>query len=84
MNMQAVALPRDGFIRPRSAALFCGVSLATYWRWASEGRVPRPIAISPSVSVVRNADLLDWQTDPIAWAAKVKPGEAANDGEAGA
>lgn len=84
MSMQAVAVPRDGFTRPRSAAEFCGVSLATYWRWAAEGKVPRPIAISPSVSVVRNADLLDWQADPIAWAERAKHAEAANDDGAGA
>lgn len=79
MHTHSILSP-EGFTRPKNAAEFCGVSIATYWRWAGDGRAPKPIPVSPGVSLVRNSDLLAWQADPLGWAAaNANTPPAAND-----
>jgi predicted DNA-binding transcriptional regulator AlpA len=75
--MQPQALPPHGFSRVPAAARFAGVSDATYWRWARVGRAPAPVKLSPGVSAVRNAELLEWASDPEAWASRHMAGESA-------
>ena len=50
-------------VRPAQAASMLGISPATLWRWASgDGAIgfPRPIKLSPRVTVWRLADLDAW------------------------
>lgn len=47
-----------------------GVSTATMYRWARDGRGPATVSISPNVSAIRNSELLDWLADPAGWAAR--------------
>lgn len=63
-------LQEQGYSRPAVAAQFAGVSRATMYRWAAEGRFPRPIQLSPGVSGVRNRDLIAWADDPQGWASQ--------------
>ena len=38
------------FVRVRTLAAQLDVSVATIWRWAAEGRIPRPVKLSPGVT----------------------------------
>lgn len=50
MTTDISALPDEAYIRlPQVAALF-GVSKATIWRWAAEGRIPKQRKLSPGVA----------------------------------
>lgn len=49
-------------LRAADVAVVLGVSRATIWRWAAErGDFPRPMKLSPRVTVWRAADILDWR-----------------------
>lgn len=61
------SLPREGFTRINTAMALCGMSRTTIWRRMAEGKFPASMRISPKVSVIRNAELLDWLADPINW-----------------
>ncbi len=37
------------FMRPRVAASYLGVSEATIYRWIRDGRLPKPIEVSPQI-----------------------------------
>ncbi|WP_419927210.1 helix-turn-helix transcriptional regulator [Candidatus Poriferisocius sp.] len=50
-------------IRPAEAAVWLGISQATLWRWArghGHSDFPRPLRLSPGVTVWRIADLEAW------------------------
>jgi predicted DNA-binding transcriptional regulator AlpA len=63
-------IPPQGFTRPSEAAKFAGVSVPTLYRWAAQGRFPRPERLSRGASGIRNRDLLEWESDPRGWAAR--------------
>jgi predicted DNA-binding transcriptional regulator AlpA len=44
----------------RQAAALCGVSVATWHRWAAAGRCPAPLRPSPGVVRWRAAELRQW------------------------
>lgn len=46
-------------LRARDAAAACGVSSATWWRWAAAGRCPAPLRIGSTVRWRRD-ELLAW------------------------
>lgn len=41
------SLPTPVFCQDKTVAERYGVSRATIWRWAAEGRIPKPIKLSP-------------------------------------
>lgn len=44
--------------RPKPSASYLGIGLSTLWRWAKEKKdFPKPISLSPRVTVFRVADL---------------------------
>ena len=75
--MQQQALVPEGFSRVGAAAHLAGVSVPTVWRWAQQGRFPAPVRIAPQVTAWRNADLLNWAADPVAWASRSQQGASA-------
>lgn len=53
-------LPAASFVRPTTVAAIYGVSMATVWRWAASGRIPKPVKLGPNttawnVGTLRNA-----------------------------
>ncbi len=46
-----------GMLRPAEAARFLGISVQTAYRWAAQGRLPRPLKIGPRTSGWKLADL---------------------------
>lgn len=69
-------LSHDGFSRVASVAALTGVSVATIWRWAREGRMPAAVRIGPNCTGWKNAALLDWIADPAGWSQR-NQGQAA-------
>lgn len=47
-------------LRARDAAAYLGISISTLWRWASEGRIPRPIRLSARCTVWPRQGLDDF------------------------
>lgn len=48
--------------RPKTAAEFLGVSIATLWRWAAQRPdFPRPRRLSARCTVFDGAELLAWR-----------------------
>ncbi|MBL0420508.1 AlpA family phage regulatory protein [Ramlibacter sp. AW1] len=49
-------------LRPRQAAAFLGISLATLWRWSKEREdFPKFIKLGPTVTVVPADQLQAWR-----------------------
>lgn len=61
------SLPSTGYVRLPVVAGICGVGKSTVWKWAANGRFPRPTKLSPRVSAWSVADLRDWLADPAGW-----------------
>jgi predicted DNA-binding transcriptional regulator AlpA len=51
---------RPLLLRAAQAAVYCGVSEATWWRWDSAARIPRGHKVSNGVKVWRRLDLDEW------------------------
>lgn len=49
------------FVRATHLATRQGVSVATIWRWVSEGKFPKPIKLSPAITVWRMEDIQAWE-----------------------
>lgn len=45
-------------LRPKAAAQLLGVDRSTLYRWANQGKLPKPIQLSTRASVWRQEDLL--------------------------
>ena len=46
-----------GALRAKDAAKFLGVGISTFWRWTSQGKIPRGIRLSSRCTVWKLADL---------------------------
>jgi predicted DNA-binding transcriptional regulator AlpA len=54
--------PQSTSLRPRKAAEFLGISVATLWRWAKyRDDFPRPIKLGPTVTVWPVDKLIAWR-----------------------
>lgn len=48
--------------RPKQAAEFLGIGVATYWRWSKErSDFPKMIRLSARCTIVDGAELLAWR-----------------------
>lgn len=54
-----------GFTRTRKAFSLFNVSPATGYRLINSGKFPKPIKLSPGISVNRNSDLIAYSSDPV-------------------
>jgi prophage regulatory protein len=48
-------------LRPAQVAGLLGVNRSTLWRWAREGRFPKPVKLSPGVVAWWLTDVREWQ-----------------------
>ena len=46
-------------LRAADAAKICGVSVVTWWRWDSAGRIPQGLKVG-GARLWRRAELTDW------------------------
>ncbi len=53
-------LPKDGVSRINQLLPFLPISKSTVWAWVKQGRFPKPIKLSPTVTVWRNKDIHQW------------------------
>lgn len=49
------------FLKDLEACQRYGVARSTWWRWLSEGRIPKPVRIGPRAVRWRMDDLLAWE-----------------------
>jgi len=60
----------DGYKRAKSICSKYPISPASLWRKVKAGTFPRPIKLSTGITAWRNADLLEWEKDPLNYRAK--------------
>lgn len=65
----AATLPGTGYVRLPTVALVSGLAKSTVWKWAGDGRFPKPIKLSHRVSAWRVTDIRSWLSDPVGWQA---------------
>lgn len=62
-----VTLPGTGYVRLPVVVGVCGLAKSTIWKWASNGRFPKPVKLSARVSAWHVADVRAWLNDPAGW-----------------
>ncbi|CAM3909229.1 AlpA family phage regulatory protein [Bordetella tumbae] len=63
------ALPATGYVRLPVVAAVSGLAKSTVWKWCAEGRLPKPLKLSPRVSAWLVSDIRAWLADPAGWQA---------------
>lgn len=53
-------LPKDGLSRLAQILPLLPISKSTVWAWVKQGKFPAPVKLSPTVTVWRNSDILNW------------------------
>jgi prophage regulatory protein len=57
---EAGCLPASGFMRQKQVLVLVPFSKSTLWRRVQEGSFPKPVKLSPRVTVWRTSDILSW------------------------
>lgn len=60
MNQDNPQLPQDGLSRLKQILPFLPIKQSTVWAWVKQGKFPKPIRLSSTVTVWRNSDIHDW------------------------
>lgn len=63
------SLPAAGNVRLPVVVAVAGLGKSTIWKWCADGRFPKPIKLSPRVSVWPVSELRHWLADPVGWQA---------------
>ncbi len=53
----------ENFIRLKEVMKITGIARSTIWLWSKVGRFPKPIKISPRVTVWKLSDIQWWQEE---------------------
>ncbi len=53
-------LPPQGMSRASQILPFLPFGSSTLWAWSRDGRFPKPIRLSPTMTAWRNADVIQW------------------------
>ena len=53
-------MPASGFMRQKQVLVLVPFSKSTLWRRIQEGSFPKPVKLSPRVTVWRTSDILGW------------------------
>ncbi|XVJ69645.1 MAG: AlpA family phage regulatory protein [Rhizobacter sp.] len=53
-------LPASGFMRQKQVLVLVPFSKSTLWRRVQEGSFPKPVKLSPRVTVWRTSDIQSW------------------------
>ena len=51
----------SNFLRVTQVAKKIGIGKSTVWLWVKENKLPKPIKLSPRVTVWRESDIIIWQ-----------------------
>lgn len=51
----------ENFIRIKNVSYLTSIARSTIWLWVKEGRFPKPIKVSPRVTVWKLFDIQQWQ-----------------------
>ncbi len=51
----------DTYLTDRDIAARYSVHRTTPWRWAAQGRFPKPVKLSPQVTRWRASDVENWE-----------------------
>ena len=57
----AVTVTPQQFVRAKELKTILGLSISTIWKMTKEGRLPKPVHLSPRTTAWRMADILTWQ-----------------------
>lgn len=50
--------PEEQFLRAWDVAKLLGISIPTVWRWAREGKLPKPVKISQRITVWKETEII--------------------------
>ncbi|MEL7593893.1 MAG: helix-turn-helix transcriptional regulator [Aeromonas veronii] len=57
---QSQGLPAEGYVRAKILAPMLGIAEVTLWRWAADGKIPKPIKLGARVTAWRAEDVRRW------------------------
>ncbi|AYV35650.1 hypothetical protein DBR07_04540 [Aeromonas sp. HMWF036] len=57
---QPRVLPAEGYVRAKILAPMLGIAEVTLWRWAADGKIPKPIKLGSRVTAWRVEDVRRW------------------------
>ena len=57
---QPQMLSSGGYIRAAALAPMLGIAVVTLWRWAANGKLPKPIKLSERVTAWQVKDIRQW------------------------
>lgn len=60
IDTQSVTLPLTGFTRAAQLLPFLPFGKTTLFKWSGEGRFPKPIKLSSTITAWRNEDVHEW------------------------
>lgn len=55
----------DAYLSDAQLAQRYHVSRATIWRWSSEGRIPKPVKLTPGCTRWRHSDMSKWEQETV-------------------
>jgi len=53
-------MQEERLLRIQEVLRMVGVGKSTWWKWIGEGKAPRPVKISPRITVWRLSDVQAW------------------------
>ncbi len=53
-------MEQDRFIRIKEVMKLTGIARSTVWLWAKEGKLPKPIKLSPRLTVWSELEIQAW------------------------
>lgn len=63
MTQEQIALPTEGFVRPKILHKILGIGLNTLWDWVAQHKFPRGIKLSSRITVWNVADVRRWMAE---------------------
>lgn len=63
MSNNLTTKQNSGAMRAHDAAAFLGVAVSTFWRWVSQGRLPKGKRLSPRCTVWLRSDIERFLTE---------------------
>ena len=55
----------SNFLRIKEVMKMTGIARSTIWLWVSEGKFPKPIKLSPRITVWEEKEINHWMSNKI-------------------
>ena len=52
----------SNFLRIKDVMKMTGIAKSTIWLWVSEGKFPKPIKLSPRITIWKENEIAEWMS----------------------